>query len=69
MIKLMPWKNVIKDAFNTLNDKINNEAEGVNLENDPPKEVDEEQPLDESQNNIFSITLKIYYFVTHLMVF
>ena len=35
-------ENVIKDNFSTLNDKINNEAEGVNLINDPQKEVDEE---------------------------
>ena len=35
-------ENVIKDNFSTLNDKINNEAEGVNLENDPQKKVDEE---------------------------
>ena len=34
-------ENVIKDNFNTLNDKINNEAEGGNLINDPQKEVDE----------------------------
>ena len=33
---------VIKDNFSTLNDKINNEAKGVNLINDPQKEVDEE---------------------------
>ena len=32
-------ENVIKDNFNTLNDKINNEAEGGNLINDPQKEI------------------------------
>ena len=35
-------ENVIKDNFSTLNDKINNKADGVNLINDPQKEVDEE---------------------------
>ena len=37
--KIDATENVIKDNFSTLNDKINKGAEGVNLENDPQKEI------------------------------
>ena len=37
--KIDATENVIKDNFSTLNDKISKGAEGVNLENDPQKEI------------------------------
>ena len=37
--KIDAIENVIKDNFSTLNDKINKGAEGVNLINDPQKEI------------------------------
>ena len=40
--KIDATENVIKDNFSTLNDKISKGVEGVNLENDPQKEIDEE---------------------------
>ena len=50
--KIDATENVIKDNFSTLNDKINNEAEGVNLENDPQKEI---ANLKHTVNNIENI--------------
>ena len=37
--KIDATENVIKDNFSTLNDKISKGAKGVNLENDPQKEI------------------------------
>ena len=37
--KIDAAENVIKDNFSTLNDKINKGGAGVNLENDPQKEI------------------------------
>ena len=50
--KIDATENVIKDKFSTLNDKISKGAEGVNLENDPQKEIDN---LKQHVNNIENI--------------
>ena len=50
--KIDATENVIKDNFSTLNDKISKGAEGVNLENDPQKEISN---LKHHVNNIENI--------------
>ena len=50
--KIDATENVIKDNFSTLTDKISKRAEGVNLENDPQKEIDN---LKQHVNNIENI--------------
>ena len=50
--KIDATENVIKDNFSTLNDKISKGVEGVNLENDPQKEISN---LKHHVNNIENI--------------